>query len=97
MFNSLLSLKHSLYFDLVLYLVSWHEHIVTWWLKVGIVEQIHVAIARQQREHMFAAMNEQATVEEPLELVSSMRFMPKLYNEDDFASESAVSSLELHC
>jgi hypothetical protein len=44
-----------------------------------------------------AATNERATVEEPLEAVSSMQFMPRLYNEDDFALESEVSSLELHC
>jgi hypothetical protein len=44
-----------------------------------------------------AASNECATVEEPLEVVSSTGFMLRLYNEDDFASELAVSSLELHC
>jgi hypothetical protein len=29
-----------------------------------------------------AATNERATVEEPLEAVSSARFMPRLYNDD---------------
>jgi hypothetical protein len=57
-----------------------------------------VVIAKQQcSKHVSAATNECATVEEPLEAVSSTRFMPRLYNDDDFALESAVTCLELLC
>lgn len=47
------------------------------------MELVEVAIARQWRgKNVSAATNEHAEVEEPLEVVSPTRYVPRLYKED---------------
>jgi hypothetical protein len=55
------------------------------------VERIDAAIARQRRgKHVYAATNQQATIEDLLEAAFSMRSMPRLYSEDQ--REKSVGS-----
>jgi hypothetical protein len=68
------------------------------------VEEEEAAIARQQdSKHVSAAMNQDATTEELLEVVYSVQSVLRLYNEDQWKKlfsqrfESVVSNLELHC
>jgi hypothetical protein len=56
-----------------------NENIVTWRLKLKIVEWIDAAISRQRRgKHTASATNERATMGKP----SSTLYVPRLYNED---------------
>jgi hypothetical protein len=57
-------------------------HVVTRYLKAGIVEREETSISRQQLgKHASMAMNTHATTEELLEAVSSTQSVPRLYNE----------------
>jgi hypothetical protein len=70
-----LLMRHMLHFSVLVYIVVWQ-------LKAGTVEQIDAASARQRlNKHAPAAMHMHATIE-LLEVVFSMKAVPKLYNKD---------------
>jgi hypothetical protein len=81
--------ENTKYFSFLLIIIWWlsyhnknklSSHIVTWQLNAGIVERIDAAIARQRRsKRVSVASDAAATIDD---VVFSMLFMPRLYNED---------------